>query len=73
MYLFGVRTEAECLYRAEFEAFRARPGYRLVFAFSREQTAPDGRRLYVQHRMADASASSETCSAEIRRISTFAA
>jgi len=54
VYLFfGVRTEAECLYRAEFEAFRDRPGYRLVFAFSREQTTPDGRRLYVQHRMAE--------------------
>jgi len=54
VYLFfGVRTEAECLYRAEFEAFRDRPGYRLVFAFSREQTTPDGHRLYVQHRMAE--------------------
>jgi len=54
VYLFfGVRTEAECLYRAEFEAFRDRPGYRLVFAFSREQTASDGRRMYVQHRMAE--------------------
>jgi len=54
VYLFfGVRTEAECLYRAEFEAFRDRPGYRLVFAFSREQTTTDGRRMYVQHRMAE--------------------
>jgi ferredoxin--NADP+ reductase len=54
VYLFfGVRTEAECLYRAEFEAFRNRPGYRLVFAFSREQSTADGRRLYVQHRMAE--------------------
>jgi len=54
VYLFfGVRTEAECLYRSEFEALRGRPGYRLVFAFSREQTTSDGRRLYVQHRMAE--------------------
>jgi ferredoxin--NADP+ reductase len=54
VYLFfGVRTSAECLYRAEFEAFWDRPGYHLVFAFSREQSTPDGRRLYVQNRMAE--------------------
>jgi ferredoxin--NADP+ reductase len=54
VYLFfGVRTEAECLYRAELEAFRDQPGYRLVFAFSSEQTTSDGRRMYVQHRMAE--------------------
>jgi sulfite reductase alpha subunit-like flavoprotein len=46
-------SEAECLYRAEFEAFRDRPRYRLIFAFSREQTTTDGCRLYVQHRMAE--------------------
>jgi ferredoxin--NADP+ reductase len=50
---FGVRTEAECLYRAELEAFRDRPGYRLACAFSREQTTADGCRMYVQHRMAE--------------------
>ncbi|MFI5457158.1 MAG: FAD-binding oxidoreductase [Isosphaerales bacterium] len=62
VYLFfGVRTEAECLYRAEFEAFRDRPGYRLVLAFSREQTTSDGRRLYVQHRMAE-------CIGELREL-----
>jgi len=54
VYLFfGVRTEAECLYRAEFDSFRDRPGYRLVYAFSREQTTTDGQRMYVQHRMAE--------------------
>src|SRR5262249_34073133 len=50
---FGVRTEAECLYRGEFETYLDRPGYRHFFAFSREQKSPDGRRLYVQHRMAE--------------------
>jgi len=48
---FGVRTEAECLYREELDAFRGRPGYRVSYAFSREQLTPDGRRMYVQHRM----------------------
>jgi ferredoxin--NADP+ reductase len=51
--VFGVRTAAECLYRDELEAFLDRPGYRLSCAFSREQTAPDGRRMYVHHRMAE--------------------
>jgi ferredoxin--NADP+ reductase len=50
---FGVRTGAECLYRAELESFRDRPGYRLSLALSREQTTQDGGRLYVQHRMAE--------------------
>ncbi|MBV8432033.1 MAG: hypothetical protein JO244_12770 [Solirubrobacterales bacterium] len=50
---FGARTEAECLYREELEAYLGRPGYRHSFAFSREQRAPDGRRMYVQHRMAE--------------------
>jgi ferredoxin--NADP+ reductase len=51
--VFGVRTAAECLYRDELEAFLDRPNYRLTYAFSREQTAPDGRRMYVQHRIAE--------------------
>jgi ferredoxin--NADP+ reductase len=50
---FGVRTAAECLYRDELESYRDRPGYRISYAFSREQSAPDGRRLYVHHRMAE--------------------
>jgi ferredoxin--NADP+ reductase len=49
---FGVRTEAECVYRQELEAYLERPGYQLFFAFSREQKTADGQRLYVQHRMA---------------------
>ena len=48
---FGVRTEAECLYREELDAFRGRPGYHVVYAFSREQQTADGLRMYVQHRM----------------------
>lgn len=50
---FGVRTAAECLYRDELEGFRERPGFSSSFAFSREQKAPDGSRLYIQHRLAD--------------------
>ncbi|MBX6312268.1 MAG: ferredoxin--NADP(+) reductase [Isosphaeraceae bacterium] len=50
---FGVRTAAECLYRAELEAFLDRPGFRLTYAFSREQRTPEGNRMYVQHRMAE--------------------
>ena len=48
---FGVRTEAECLYREELDAFRSRPGYHVAYAFSREQQTVDGRHMYVQHRM----------------------
>ena len=48
---FGVRTEAECLYCEEFDAFRGRPGYHVDYAFSREQQTADGLRMYVQHRM----------------------
>jgi ferredoxin--NADP+ reductase len=50
---FGVRTEAECLYRQEIDAYVARPGFEPVYAFSREQSTSDGRRMYVQHRMAE--------------------
>jgi ferredoxin--NADP+ reductase len=50
---FGVRTAAECLYRAELESFGDRPGYHLHLAFSREQATADGHRMYVQHRMAE--------------------
>lgn len=48
--IFGVRAEAECLYRAELETV---PGVRLAYAFSREQQRPDGGRMYVQHRLAE--------------------
>jgi ferredoxin--NADP+ reductase len=51
--IFGVRTEAELLYRAELESFRTRPGYHLLTAISREQTNVDGTRMYVQHRIAE--------------------
>jgi ferredoxin--NADP+ reductase len=51
--IFGVRREAEILYRDEIESFRARPGYFLAYALSREQVGPGGSRLYVQHRLAE--------------------
>lgn len=50
---FGVRTGAECLYHAELEEFRRFPGFAVHYALSREQQTADGRRLYVQHRMAE--------------------
>jgi ferredoxin--NADP+ reductase len=50
---FGARTAAECLYRKELEAFLDYPGFHLTTAFSREQTTNDGRRMYVEHRMAE--------------------
>jgi ferredoxin--NADP+ reductase len=50
---FGTRAAAECLYRAEFEALLDYPGFHFTTAFSREQIMPDGRRMYVQHRMAE--------------------
>lgn len=50
---FGVRTEAECLYRSEFERCRSRPGFDVCYAFSREQQTADGARMYVHHRMAE--------------------
>ena len=54
VYLFfGVRTEAECLYRDEFDSYLDRPGYHRTYTFSREQKTADGRRMYVQHRMAE--------------------
>lgn len=54
VYLFfGVRHASECLYRDELESFRDRAGYHFIPAFSREQTTADGKRMYVQHRMAE--------------------
>jgi ferredoxin--NADP+ reductase len=50
---FGARTAAECLYRDELEDFFDEPGFHLSTAFSREQSTADGRRMYVQHRMAE--------------------
>jgi ferredoxin--NADP+ reductase len=54
--IFGVRTAADCLYRAEFERYLDRPGFAVSYAFSREHRAPDGGRLYVQHRLAESMA-----------------
>lgn len=51
--LFGVRTADDCLYRADLERYLDRPGFAVSYAFSREHRAPDGSRLYVQHRLAE--------------------
>ena len=50
---FGTRTVAECLYREELESFLDYPGFHLTTAFSREHTTQQGRRLYVQDRIAE--------------------
>ncbi|MDX2035388.1 MAG: FAD-binding oxidoreductase [Isosphaeraceae bacterium] len=50
--IFGVRTRTECLYLDELEEFRRFPNFQLWTAFSREETTADGKRLYVQHRIA---------------------
>ena len=50
---FGVRTAAECLYRDELDSYLGQPNFRVIYAFSREQTTADGRRMYVQHRMGE--------------------
>ena len=70
---FGARTAAECLYREELEAFLDYPGFHLTTAFSREQTTNDGRRMYVQHRMAEQVGASGTCSSGTTPTSTSAA
>lgn len=51
--IFGARTRAELLYAEEFESYRDRPGYTFVSALSREQSTADGKRMYVQHRLAE--------------------
>ncbi|WP_145279773.1 ferredoxin reductase domain-containing protein [Tautonia plasticadhaerens] len=53
LLFFGARTAAECLCRDEPESYRDEPGFEVRYAFSREQRAPDGRRMYVHHRMAE--------------------
>jgi ferredoxin--NADP+ reductase len=50
---FGIRTAAECLYRAELESYLEFPNVRLCYAISREQQTADGQRMYVDHRMAE--------------------
>jgi ferredoxin--NADP+ reductase len=50
---FGAKRRGEFLYGDELESYRDRPNYRLVTAFSREEQTPDGRRMYVDHRIAE--------------------
>jgi ferredoxin--NADP+ reductase len=49
---FGVQTQKDYLYADELDALAAEhKGFNLVTAFSREQQAPGGGRMYVQHRL----------------------
>lgn len=51
--VFGAKTRAELLYAEEFESYADRPGYSFVSALSREQSTAEGKRMYVQHRLAE--------------------
>lgn len=56
MWLFlGVPTSSTLLYKAEFEELAKRnpDNFRLDYAISREQTDSEGRKMYLQYRMAD--------------------
>lgn len=48
----GVPTKQEYLYGAELQSYAGKPGYHHEAAFSREQTNPQGGRMYVQDRIA---------------------
>ncbi len=47
----GCKSRDECLYQAEFESYEAHANFRYFPAYSGEQFAPDGARLYVHHRI----------------------
>lgn len=51
--IFGMQTQKDYLYGPELEAYNQHDTYKLVTAFSREQKTADGKRLYVQHRVAE--------------------
>lgn len=48
---FGVQTHGDALYADEWQAFAADPRFQVTYAFSREETTADGRRVYVQDRI----------------------
>jgi ferredoxin--NADP+ reductase len=52
---FGVPTTSSLLYRGDLEAWKAEHGdrFRVDYAISREQQTPDGKKMYVQNRMAE--------------------
>jgi ferredoxin--NADP+ reductase len=50
---FGVQHSYDLMYREELEAYECHDGYHLVTAISREQQTADGKRMYVQHRIAE--------------------
>lgn len=53
LLIFGVRTSAEVLYLDELRSWLRGPEDRLLLAISREQTNPDGGRMYVGDRLAE--------------------
>ncbi len=52
---FGVTNDASVLYKADLEwmAYKYAKNFRLDLALSREQTTKDGKKMYVQNRMAE--------------------
>jgi ferredoxin--NADP+ reductase len=50
---FGMQYGADFLYREELESYRQHEGFYLHPAISREQQTAEGKRLYVQHRIAE--------------------
>ncbi len=52
---FGVPTTSTLLYHGDLEAWKAQYGdrFRVDYAISREQQTPDGKKMYVQNRMAE--------------------
>ncbi|MFN3362184.1 MAG: ferredoxin--NADP(+) reductase, partial [Pseudanabaenaceae cyanobacterium] len=52
---FGVTNDASILYKADLEwlAYKHKKNFRLDLALSREQTTKDGKKMYVQNRMAE--------------------
>lgn len=51
---FGVPTESAALYKSDLDwmAYKNKRNFRLDYAYSREQTTSDGKKMYVQNRMA---------------------
>jgi ferredoxin--NADP+ reductase len=52
---FGVTTDSAILYKADLDwmAYKNKKNFRLDYALSREQKTADGKKMYVQNRMAE--------------------
>lgn len=50
---FGMQHGSDYLYKDELTAYQTNPGFNLVAAISREEQTADGRKMYVQDRIAE--------------------